>query len=536
MAVAVPAVARPSRVAVFTGLRDQQFYVIAAAAALTLASLSLLLPSTPSYDPWAWLIWGREIVHLNLHTTAGPSWKPLPVVFTTAFAPFGAAQPDLWLVVARAGALMAVAMVFRVAYRVTSGLLPGRDAGGTTARLARLSPALLAGLIAAGALANSSGFIVENALGYSEGLAIALALIAIDRALDGALRQAFVFGFLAGLDRPELWFVWVPFGAWLWWRDPGARRLVVLLVVLTPALWLLPELLGSGHLLRGVTRAHHPAAGTPAFSRCPLCTVLSHEAWPTLMRRVTFPAILAMVIAAGALWHTRASWRRRPRLPRAVGAWAWLVALGSAGLLWWLGIAAETQAGFAGNPRYLELGTALVAIAGGVAWGWIALIAGRLVRRVGAGTLAPGAGAVLATGVLVAAPPWIGRNVINLAAVRHNLSYQAGLRSDLAAVLRRTGGSHALTSCGTVMTEGYQVPMVAWALGLPPARVKPPPSGLTRTHWPNVIFQDRAHAGSALLPAPAQIAAWEHAGARYRLLAHTRSFTVLSTCTHRVRG
>ena len=49
-----------------------------ALACLALAALSLLGPSTPTYDPWAWIIWGREVVHLDLVTTDGPSWKPLP--------------------------------------------------------------------------------------------------------------------------------------------------------------------------------------------------------------------------------------------------------------------------------------------------------------------------------------------------------------------------------------------------------------------------------------------------------------------------
>src|SRR5690349_22767192 len=44
-----------------------------------IAALSLLLPSALTYDPMSWLIWGREIAHLDLSTTYGPSWKPLPV-------------------------------------------------------------------------------------------------------------------------------------------------------------------------------------------------------------------------------------------------------------------------------------------------------------------------------------------------------------------------------------------------------------------------------------------------------------------------
>ena len=57
-------------------------------------------PSVPTYDPWAWIIWGREITHLDLNTVSGPSWKPLPVLFTTPFALFGDdAAPALWLLI-----------------------------------------------------------------------------------------------------------------------------------------------------------------------------------------------------------------------------------------------------------------------------------------------------------------------------------------------------------------------------------------------------------------------------------------------------
>ncbi len=91
-----------------------RFYIGLAIVALAIGGLSLLIPSTPSYDPWAWIVWGREIVHLKLHTLGGPSWKPLPMIFTTLFAPFGQAEPNLWLVIARAGAFSAVVMVFRL--------------------------------------------------------------------------------------------------------------------------------------------------------------------------------------------------------------------------------------------------------------------------------------------------------------------------------------------------------------------------------------------------------------------------------------
>src|SRR5882724_5148752 len=86
------------RVAPRTGL------AAVAAACLALGLLSLAGPTTPTYDPWAWPIWGREILHLNLDTRFGPSWKPLPVVATTLFSLAGGASPVLWVAVARAGA------------------------------------------------------------------------------------------------------------------------------------------------------------------------------------------------------------------------------------------------------------------------------------------------------------------------------------------------------------------------------------------------------------------------------------------------
>src|ERR1700748_3691804 len=79
---------------------------------LVIAAVSLVFPSTPSYDPWSWIIWGRQIVHGSLDLQNGPSWKPLPVVFTTVFGLFGQAAPNLWLVVARGGATLASLMTF----------------------------------------------------------------------------------------------------------------------------------------------------------------------------------------------------------------------------------------------------------------------------------------------------------------------------------------------------------------------------------------------------------------------------------------
>ena len=99
------------------------------AGCLALAALSLLLPSQPSYDPFAWLVWGHEIAHGSLDTTGGSSWKPLPVVFTVLFAPFSRVDDTIpvapWMVVARTGALLALVLAFRLASRLPGGGVTG---------------------------------------------------------------------------------------------------------------------------------------------------------------------------------------------------------------------------------------------------------------------------------------------------------------------------------------------------------------------------------------------------------------------------
>src|SRR5919108_2984867 len=104
-----------------------------AAACLALAALTLLLPWALAFDPWAWLVWGREVTRLELDTAGGPSWKPLPVVATTILSLAGGAAPALWLVVARAGGLLAIA---------GAAALAGRLAGTVAAAAAAAAMAL----------------------------------------------------------------------------------------------------------------------------------------------------------------------------------------------------------------------------------------------------------------------------------------------------------------------------------------------------------------------------------------------------------
>jgi hypothetical protein len=461
------------------------------------------------------------------------------MLFTVPFALFGHLQPDMWLVVARAGAAFCVLMCFKLAYRLTRDLGPGLEGrtGGARALL-QIAP-IIAGLLAAGSLINSPGFVSDNALGYSEGLATGLMLGAVDRFLDGSRRQAFVIGFFVALDRPETWPFWGLYGIWLAWRDPGARKLVIGLFVLTLLLWFGP----AG--FSGVTRAQKPRSNSAAFTACPFCTVFRKEAWLSVMNRIKIPGIGAIVVAAIALWWTRARWWRTWDADRPTRARAWLVIIGVFGFVWWALIGLETQLHFSGNARYLVLGTAPVGIAGAVAWGWLAQALPRWLGRLGqhvsslraaaAERFTVPAGAVVAVGLFLAVPWWIGNSLISLPKTHRALVYQAHLREDLNQIVRDYGGAKKLLACGQVMTEGFQVPMVAWTLGVRTLQVTDQPADPLPTSAagaPNVILQDRDNGSphTALLPLPETILRWEALGVHYKLISHVDTFRLFTAC------
>jgi hypothetical protein len=507
-------------------LTARTFYLGLAFFCLAVGALSLLVPSTPSYDAWSWLLWGREIIHGHLIiTTGGTSWKPLPMVFTIPFALFGSAAPDLWLVVARAGALAAVIMVFRLSYRLTRqvGGLFG-EAATDLGWLTTVAPALLAGVIGAVslALAASGGFVSANTLGYSEGFAAALLLIAIERHLDGRPRQAFAVGFLVALDRPEIWLFWGPYGLWLMWKksDPPTRIMVIASAVVVLAAWFIPVKLGCGSFGCSTSRALHPRSNSLAFASDPFTAELSKAAWPTMLLRIKVVAVLLVAAVAGILWRAYrgagiAGLRAPENRARIVAA-----LLGIGGLAWFVVIAIMTQVGFSGNNRYLVLGAAMVDICGAVGFGWAASELATLAvrRRRGEGRSgARDAGSAMAGGlqwaatglaalVFVFGPNWIGANLISIPRTHGSLVYQAKLRSGMSKLVDRFGGAGKVLACGSVMSEGFQVPMVAWTLGVPTTRIEAPPTNggaaypEPASEAPDVILQTRDTRSASRLP------------------------------------
>jgi hypothetical protein len=488
-----------------TGSTSWRVYLALAVGSLALGCVSLLYPSTPSYDPWGWLLWGREIIHLDLNTVGANSFKPFPLLFTVPFALFGKAQPDLWLAVARAGAIFAVAMVFKLAARLTIQFGAGTAGRQGLGRLAGYAPAVLAGAVAALSLLISSQYIRDAALGYSECLGAGLVLLAVDRHLDDKPRQAFIIGFFPALDRPEIWAFWGLYGLYLWRCDPRARKLIVALFAAVPVLWFLPEYWGSGHFFRGVNRALHPRSNAATFTKCPFCTEMKSALHLSLSRVRVVAGVLAVgaAIAVGRALRGRAGGlgselREQARRPAAV-----VLVLAVMAIVWFVEISTMTQMGFSGNQRYLIIGGALVVVLGGVGWGLAAWklgeLLGRLIRPAPGGAVA----SLAATAVFLLVPSWAGSG-FSIGKLDHALRYQGELRKDLSSILKRAGGAKKVLACGTVESEKFQKQMVAWYLDVPWVTAPgPTPDGIAghaAPRDPNVILQTRDTGTAALRP------------------------------------
>src|SRR3954468_6001012 len=99
---------------------------ILAAAAVS----PLVIRAAPGYDPWTWLLWGREVAGGSLSTAAGPAFKPLPVAVCSLLAPLGSAAPVAWVVLVRAAAGIAVWLAYRLGRELAGSRLGGGVAGG----------------------------------------------------------------------------------------------------------------------------------------------------------------------------------------------------------------------------------------------------------------------------------------------------------------------------------------------------------------------------------------------------------------------
>jgi len=435
--------------------------------AIAAASLPLVR-AAPGYDPWTWLLWGREVAGGGLSTVGGPAFKPLPVAICALLAPLGGAAPWLWVALVRAAAVAACWLAFRLGRRLADG-------------------SAAAGVLAAAAVALCGGFALQAAVGGEAPLLLAFALAGAEAWRAGRTRTALACGVACALLRVEAWPFLLVAAAVAWRRHPHVRMMVPALAVLVPAAWFVPEWIGSGDPLRSGARALEPAVGGgPAGALASLEAAASLVLWPLWIG----------LLAAG-----RAA---RPLL--------------AAGAAWILLVAAMAQAGFSGEPRYLLPGAALLAIAGvaGLARGWSDLTSYMTVNSYHPLTHTPYMRVVtpiLALLLATAAAP----RLADVPALRDAQAHQWALARDLGAAVDAAGGRSVVLACGTPYVGPLRGPLMAYRLRVSKRMVEP--DAVPRA--PGVVFRARLTAASP--PAPETAAPFEPA-------ARVGEWEVLASC------
>jgi hypothetical protein len=420
--------------------------LVALAASLAVAGLSFLLePFALLPDPWAWIVWGDELLRFDLDTTSGPSWKPLPVFIVAALSVAGDAAPILWDLVARAGCLLAFFFAWRVARRL----------GGTA----------WAGWIAVAALAICllPSWMNIVAMGREEGLLCALILWSIDRHQERREGQAFAVLFLAALLRPEVWPFLGLYGLWLLWRRPGTRIEVVVLGLLLLPLWFLPDIVTVGDPLQSSQKAQGGISGTTltepvkrAFELVPI----------SLQLLALAAAVLAILRLRGQGWRFERPKLRGPA-PEAPARGEWrpgerelqVLALFASALVWVALVAVTSKvANYAGIARFQHPAAALFAVLAGVGAVWLAtLLADRLGRR-------ELAYAGLAVVVLVALVPSLPQRARRIDRVVKEVQARSTLDTSLGDAVDAAGGRGKVVACGATFTIAGNEPQLAWRL------------------------------------------------------------------------
>ena len=106
-------------------VRNHRWAVIGLGVVAISAVLVRWARTRPGYDPYGWLVWGYQTLHLNLNLGGAPSWKPLPYLFTVPYALAGRYELRLWMITAVAISLAGSIFAGRIAYRVTIGAATG---------------------------------------------------------------------------------------------------------------------------------------------------------------------------------------------------------------------------------------------------------------------------------------------------------------------------------------------------------------------------------------------------------------------------
>jgi hypothetical protein len=203
---------------------------------------------------------------------------------------------------------------------------------------------------------------------------------------------------------------------------------------------------------------------------------------------VIAPVKGGIVIAVG---YAVVMWRRHRREGETLAIFA-------GAFLWFALVAVMTEAGFAGNYRYLIVTTACLCVLGGIGVGRIL----QGVERLGETRFgSPRAGAITAATVLVIglgiSAPFIVEKWHNTERVMGGLRHEAETWSDMKKLIASIGGKEHVLGCSGIFSGPFQTQMLAHELGIHGIRI-----GSAETPPPGILFRNRTVPNGPLVIEP----------------------------------
>ncbi|MGI8801945.1 MAG: hypothetical protein ACR2KV_07195 [Solirubrobacteraceae bacterium] len=407
-------------------------------AVLAVAIRAVVGHGLVNYDTLYALVWGRDIAAGRLpdyNVAIAPTPHPLATGLSVLLGPLSTFERhgihgELAAQVVAAGAFFALALLGWVVYRLGA---------------AWFHPA-------AGALAAVIVLTREPVLDYGSRVYVDIPyLVLVLGALLVETRRpragARVLGLLAvaGLLRPEAWFLSAAYLAWLWWaeRDLGRILRLVPIAAAGPLLWFASDLVVTGDPLRSLTGTRDTArvlGRVTGLANVP-------TAVPRRLGEILRPPVLLGAAVGGVL---SLLWLRRRALLGAATGVAAVVAF-----------AVLAAAGLSILTRYALLPASILAIfCGAGVFGWFALEPGDRHRR-----WWQAAACVIGVALIAFVPAQIS----SIRKLRSTLGRQETIQADLSRLIS-TGAIGA--RCLPVSVPNHRpVPLLALWLDIAPAAV-----------------------------------------------------------------
>jgi hypothetical protein len=442
-------------------IRRHPWWIVAIALVAFSTALVLWTNTRPGYDPYGWLIWGYQTLHLSLDLGGAPSWKPLPWLFTVPYALFGHTALRLWMITAVTISLSQSIFAARIAYRLT-----GRSSSG------RQWQAIVAAVFAGLAILGIQDYFHYILSVQSDPMIVALCLGAIDCHLSGHRRWAFALGVLASLGRPEVWPFLGIYAVWAWLKVPSMRWFVAAGLALIPILWFgVPTITNDRPFVSGQLALLSPRE------------LHQNKILGTLHR---FTALTYLPLQLMALVAIGLAWLRRN----------WTVLVLAAGAVGWIIVElAFVLHGWPGVPRYLFEPAGVMIVLAGVAVGWLLQEA-----PLGARVHVPRwAGVAI---VAVAAVALVPGAVARLRTEHRDLRHERGRTKAIAwlqADINHIGGYKHVLACGEPVTTVRYVAMLAYFTKQNDGKIGHRPQWELKQKYPIVMFTP-LHSGWGTYP------------------------------------